>query len=152
MTDFQISDGAAVKIVQAVVAECERCGTRSRPIDPKEVTEWTKAHMVKHSQEDLIAYWAEHGHKIGEVVEWMDQDDSSGYGTCSCGWRSRAAKTCWSHHAAVNHLRELVKVEEQKPPEKQEKRCYCGKPESVCIQESGSNCHHPHAHAHMWGD
>lgn len=30
--------------------------------------------------------------------------------------------------------------------------CYCGKLVSTCLEENGSDCHHPHAAAHMWGD
>ena len=48
------------------------------------------------------------GHKLQEVVEWFDNDDSSGYVECSCGWRSRSVKTCWLRKLGDEHL--LIEV------------------------------------------
>lgn len=152
MSDFQIHDGQGVKIIQAVIAECERCHERSRPLDPQQVEGWTKNHMAVHEMDDLVVEMEAKGHKIGENVDWFDQDDSSGNAYCSCGWRGRSGKAVGLRGKGIQHLLEVKKAEETPPPPPPEKTCYCGKPESVCVDENGSHCHHPFARAHMWGD
>lgn len=95
-------------IHQTVIAECERCGQQSQPMLEVKVEKWLQSHAAKvHEPEDLAALMAEHGHVVKGVVEWYDQDDSSGYATCSCGFKSQSAKACWIDHHADLHLREM---------------------------------------------
>jgi hypothetical protein len=97
----------SVRVHSAVVAECERCGERSRPIDPDAVDGWQARHDDRHAREDRAAHWARHGHKVRAVTEWRDCDDSSGYAKCSCGWRSRSAKACAAPDFADSHLKDV---------------------------------------------
>jgi hypothetical protein len=49
---FQIHEGKSVKIVRAVIAECERCGERSSVLDPQEVNLWIEKHMHEPAKMD----------------------------------------------------------------------------------------------------
>lgn len=91
----------------AVVTECERCRERSKPLDPSRVGEWQERHAKVHEREDRKDRCEAIGHKITLVAEWMDCDDSSGHAKCSCGWRSRSAKACWSASFADGHLEQV---------------------------------------------
>jgi hypothetical protein len=99
----------AVAIIhQTVIAECERCGRQSDPMLATAVDAWlAKHHERVHVPEDRAKRLAEHGHVIEHVVEWFDQDDSSGYVTCSCGFKSRSMKTCWLDERGDDHLKDV---------------------------------------------
>lgn len=95
-------------IHQTVIVECERCHQQSKPLLEVEAERWLERHETKvHEPEDLAALMAAHGHVIKGVVEWYDQDDSSGYAACSCGFKSRSAKACWIDEYGDRHLREM---------------------------------------------
>lgn len=95
-------------IHQTVIAECERCGQQSSPMLESDAQAWLAKHEAQiHEPEDLAALMAQHGHVIKGVVEWYDQDDSSGYATCSCGFKSRSSKACWIDDHGDRHLREM---------------------------------------------
>lgn len=93
----------SARTVAAVVVVCDRCGKRSKPLDPERVNEWDARHRLVHDDEDRKARMEAAGHVVCCVVEWMDCDDSSGHAACSCGWRSRSAKACWAQDYARQH-------------------------------------------------
>ena len=78
-----------MSIEQAVIAVCDRCDARSMPMDPTAVPEFQRRHDAQHARDDRRERMAGAGHKIGQHMHFVDNDDSSGYAFCSCGWRSR---------------------------------------------------------------
>jgi hypothetical protein len=95
-------------IHQTVVVECERCGRRSDPLPETDADAWLAKHEERvHLPEDRAVLLAEHGHVTTGTVEWFDQDDSSGYVTCSCGFKSRSMKTCWLDETCDEHLKDM---------------------------------------------
>lgn len=91
----------------AVVATCGRCGERSKPMSQEGVEGWARIHEKRHAKGDRRTHMADHGHTTDGHVDWFDNDDSSGYGHCSCGWKSRNVKTCNIDDMIDEHLREV---------------------------------------------
>ena len=65
---------------------------------------------VEEADQALVrANLAGQGHKITLVTEYIDMDDSSGHAKCSCGWKSRSIRNCWTRDEADKHLQEVRK-------------------------------------------
>ena len=82
---------------------CDRCGERSKPLDPERVSEWESRHQGVHDAEDRKVRMEAAGHTVKVVVEWRDMDDGREHAACSCGWRSRSAKNGWGQDFARQH-------------------------------------------------
>jgi hypothetical protein len=101
---------------ETVIVECERCGKTSQPLLRSQADPWLLEHEQSvHVPEDRIIRMREHGHAVSHHVEFFDQDDSSGYITCSCGFKSRSAKVCWLDEYEQRHLVEIEQQLELQP-------------------------------------
>lgn len=107
-----------VEVVGAVVAVCSVCGERSRPLDPDQVEEWSAVHEERHAREVRREYWAAHGHATQLHTHWVDNDDSEGHVSCSCGnLKKRPVKINWLLKVADDHLLDVeTELQEASPP------------------------------------
>lgn len=100
-----------IRTTPAVVVTCDRCGWQSEPANDARAAQLAARHEDDHAMKDLRAKWAQRGHEVTEVAEWIDMDDSSGHARCSCGWRSRSGKVNWMGVFADRHIAELEAAE-----------------------------------------
>lgn len=93
--------------ISAVVEVCERCGDRSRPLDPADAESYRVRHAAQHEGQDRYDRMKEQGHAVKYMTTVWEPDDMQGYVQCECGWRSREAKTCWLNDYVDEHLIEV---------------------------------------------
>lgn len=96
-----------------MIATCNTCGERSRPMDPKDVETWASTHNKRHDREERRDRMKDQGHVMEYNITVAECDSEEGTVSCSCGWQGGHMKSCWFAERFDDHLREVESVMEQ---------------------------------------
>lgn len=92
-----------ITLSEAVVAECDDCHERSRPLSRQDAEAFDLSHQRRHYFEDQKRRLAGLGHKITDYG-WVGCDDSEVWAVCECSWKSKHTNIAWIRHEIERHF------------------------------------------------